>query len=80
MLKQLELGLDSASLRRTSDEVMMYPESDLAILTQELFKRQSRDDPKLESGKGTKATAAMSGSRREKQRDRRNHPPGSKRG
>ena len=45
VLKRLEHGLNSASLRRTYDEVMMYPESDLAILTQELVRRESRDDP-----------------------------------
>ena len=45
VLKRLEHGLNSASLRRTYDEVMLYPESDLAILTQELVRRESRDDP-----------------------------------
>jgi hypothetical protein len=102
------------------DEVMMYPESNLAILTQELVRRESRDDPtkyqanivrqkeeanakkpkhpstetvvkqvlavqgeqnkKSESGKGTEAAVATSGSRRGKSRDRRNQHWGSQRG
>jgi len=45
VLKRFGLGLNSASLRRMYDEVMMYPESDIDILTQELVRRESRDDP-----------------------------------
>ena len=43
--KRLELGLNSASLRRTYDEVTLYPGVSLAVLIQELVRRESRDDP-----------------------------------
>ena len=45
IMKRLEMGLYSSSLRRTYDEVTMYPDVGLAVLIQELVRRESRDDP-----------------------------------
>ena len=44
VLKRIELGLNSASLRRTFDEVTVRPVG-LSVLVQELVRRESRDDP-----------------------------------
>ena len=45
IMKRLEMGLYSSSLRRTYDEVALYPDLGPAVLIQELVCRESRDDP-----------------------------------
>jgi ribosomal protein L15 len=45
VLKRLELGLSSASLRRTYDDLMLVPGVSLSLLQAELVRRESRDDP-----------------------------------
>jgi len=45
VLKRLELGLFSASLRRTFDELMLEPGMTLSILQAALVQRETRDDP-----------------------------------
>jgi hypothetical protein len=44
VIKRIEVGLASASLRRTYDEVTVRPVG-LSVLIQELIRRESRDDP-----------------------------------
>ena len=45
MIKRLELGLASASLRRTFDDMYGQPGITFAVLTGELIRRESRDEP-----------------------------------
>jgi len=45
VIKRLELGLASASLRRTFDDMYGQPGVTFAVLTGELIRRESRDEP-----------------------------------
>ena len=45
VLKRIELGLSSASLRRTFDDLIMLPGVTLSVINAELVKRESRDEP-----------------------------------
>ncbi len=45
VLKRLELGLGSASLRHAFDDMMLQPGMTLSVVTAELVRRESRDDP-----------------------------------
>jgi len=45
VVKRLELGLGTPSLRRTYDDMIGQPEVTLSVLTAELVRRESRDDP-----------------------------------
>ncbi len=45
VLKRFELGFNTASLRRTYDDVMLHPGATLTIVTSELVRREGRDDP-----------------------------------
>jgi len=45
VLKRIELGLASASLRRTFDDLILIPGVTLSVINAELVKRESRDEP-----------------------------------
>ena len=45
VLKRLKLGLNTPSLRRTYDDVMLHPGATLTIVTSELVRRERQDDP-----------------------------------